>query len=305
MYISSQLSAYRAETDKRRCAAEAGISAQACWQVHPIWSQHKARIDRAVNMPAIDAARYLLPVLEDDRIAQHFLDHFVDVMRGDILVNLQCPSLLSERTISMIVLSAGPITISLVLVRQIAQKGREHISLSNGVTALRLINGADASFCLFEDSGEESISKLQSGEFGNRVMTVDNARQGLSLHVDGPPALFLRITIDDYNSQLCQRYFDSETGQLMGQAAGDKRSTRRLMLLSALRSMQSKHHADAMLAATYEPIAALRWQAMRECLATDMAAAMPRLADMAQCDDDINIRSLAQQVLAMCEAKAA
>lgn len=306
MHISSQLSAYRAEPNKRRTAVEAGIAAQTSWQSHAIWARYKARIDQAANMPPADAIPHLLPVLEDERISEHFLGHFIDAMRGDALVNLQCPSIISERTISMILLSAGPITMSLVLVRHIPQKGREHISLSNGVTALRLINGADACFCLFEEQGKDHISKLETGKFsGNSVMTVDNARQGLSLHVDGPPALFLRIAIDDQQSALCQRYFNNETGQLVAQAAGDKRSTRRLMLLSALRTMQAERHAEAMLAATYEPVAALRWQAMRECLATDMATAMPRLADMARCDDDADIRQLARQVLAICEAKAA
>lgn len=306
MHISSQLSAYRAEPNNRRASAEAGIAAQTSWQSHAIWARHKVRIDQAANMPPADAIPHLLPVLEDAQISDHFLDHFIDAMRGDALVNLQCPSMMSERTISVVLLSAGPITISLVLVRQVPQKGREHISLSNGVTALRLINGAHACFSLFEEQCKDRISKLETGQFsGNSVMTVDNARQGLSLHVEGSPALFLRIAIDDQESALCQRYFDSETDQLVAQAAGDKRSTRRLMLLSALRSMQAGQHAQAMLAATYEPVAALRWQAMRECLATDMAVAMPRLADMARCDDDADIRQLARQVLAMCQAKAA
>lgn len=314
MYISSQLSAYRTEPNRRRAAVNAGIDAQKTWQSLAIWAEHKARIDRAAKLPPQHALSLVLPILEDAHIGLNFLDHFAAALRGDILANLRCPSVHSERTISIVLHSSGPISISLVLLRQVRQKGRELISLSSGLTALRLINDADASFGLYEkcsedtgkDKGKENIARRQTGIFsGDNIITIDNARQGLSIDVNGPPALFLRITVNDHQNRLCQRYFDSNSGQLMAQAAGDKQSTRRLMLLSALRGMQADCHLEAMLAATYEPIAALRWQAMRECLATDVLGAMPRLTEMAQCDDDIHVRQLAQQVLTMCAAEAA
>jgi hypothetical protein len=60
-----------------------------------------------------------------------------------------------------------------------------------------------------------------------------------------------------------------------------------------------------MLIVTEEPVAALRWQAMRECLATDMNAAIPRLTDMAKDDSDDEIRALAHQILQHIGQKAA
>ncbi|WP_438730231.1 hypothetical protein ACR9YC_04110 [Parasphingorhabdus sp. DH2-15] len=318
MQISPPLSEYRAQPHRRAQAIQAGKKAFAAWQNHPVWAGYRALLEHAVTLSAVDAIRHLRPILDDNLIAPAFLEHFLSAMTHDELVQLQCPATLSVQSTVIILLRHGRINIALVALRKKAADAsgnamHDRICLSNGHSALRLINGAQADYRLFARDHEEQEAMVLT--YKGRVasdasLIIDNSQQGLLIDVLEQPALFLRITVEDdgsssTNGDDCYRYFDAQTGRLLGKSAGNMQSTRRLMLLSALRSLGAAHHAPEMLVVTEEPVAALRWQAMRECLATDMKAAMPRLADMAKGDPDDEIRALAHQILQHIGQKAA
>jgi ABC-type transporter Mla MlaB component len=83
------------------------------------------------------------------------------------------------------------------------------------------------------------------------------------------------------------REYDLASGALLRQAAGDIRTSRHEVMLALLGRMQRAEAAPVMAAIAREPgDAALRWQALRECLALDTAEGFAALCHLARAADD-------------------
>jgi hypothetical protein len=81
--------------------------------------------------------------------------------------------------------------------------------------------------------------------------------------------------------------YDLATGALLRQAAGDARTSRHEIALALLGRMGRTEAAPVMAAIAREPgDAALRWQALRECLALDTAVGFVALCRIACNPDD-------------------
>ena len=101
------------------------------------------------------------------------------------------------------------------------------------------------------------------------------------------------------------REYTIDTGALVRIATNDDRASRTQMLLAYLR-LAGRHGASACFAAaTRDPAFFLRWAAMREWLAGDAGAALPRLREMAVEDPNAEIRVAARAMLALVEQRMA
>lgn len=100
------------------------------------------------------------------------------------------------------------------------------------------------------------------------------------------------------------REYACDTGALLRIATLDDRAARCAMLLSVLREME---HRDPrpFEAATRDPAFFLRWDAMRDWLASDAAATLPRLREMAADDPHPKVRGAAATMLPRIEALVA
>ncbi|WP_137861803.1 MULTISPECIES: hypothetical protein [unclassified Sphingomonas] len=87
-------------------------------------------------------------------------------------------------------------------------------------------------------------------------------------------------------------------GRLVRVASGDDRASRAEMLLAFLRLAGRADAGPQFDAATRDPAFHLRWAAMREWLALDARAAMPRLEAMMVADPHVEIREAAARTLA-------
>lgn len=94
------------------------------------------------------------------------------------------------------------------------------------------------------------------------------------------------------------RVFDRATGALLRETAADETDSRAQLLLSLLRASGRADSADCFAEASRSAAPALRWEAMREWLLTDAAAALPRLGEMAERDPEPEIRAAATATLA-------
>lgn len=100
------------------------------------------------------------------------------------------------------------------------------------------------------------------------------------------------------------REYDRATGALRRVAANDDAASRTGMLLTLLR-LSGRHDASGCFdAATRHRAFHLRWSAMREWLALDACAAMPRLRAMATQDANAEVRAAAAATLPLVEAQA-
>jgi len=86
-------------------------------------------------------------------------------------------------------------------------------------------------------------------------------------------------------------------GALVRVASADDRASRTEMLLTFLRLSGRAEAGDRFEAASRDPAFHLRWAAMREWLALDANAALPRLTEMAADDPNAEVRAAATQTL--------
>ncbi|WP_342250018.1 hypothetical protein [Sphingomonas sp. OTU376] len=92
-------------------------------------------------------------------------------------------------------------------------------------------------------------------------------------------------------------------GRLLRIASGDDRASRTEMLLAFLRLAGRADAGPCFEQATHDPAFHLRWAAMREWLALDARAALPRLGAMAESDLHAEVREAAGRTLAVVRAK--
>jgi hypothetical protein len=90
-------------------------------------------------------------------------------------------------------------------------------------------------------------------------------------------------------------------GRLIRAAMLDERPARTQMLLAFLRANGRGDAGGCFEEATRDPAFHLRWSAMREWLATDAHAALPRLAALAADDPHAEVRAAARATLAKME----
>ena len=95
------------------------------------------------------------------------------------------------------------------------------------------------------------------------------------------------------------REYAIDDGRLLRVASADDRASRTEMLLAFLRLSGRGDASDRFEAVTHDPAFHLRWAAMREWLALDARAALPRLAQMATHDTNAEVRAAALRTLAI------
>jgi hypothetical protein len=118
--------------------------------------------------------------------------------------------------------------------------------------------------------------KLQPGA----SYRIDGAREALAFDTIEGALVTLRLHRRPETRQTARQY-DTESGGLVHQAAGDQRDSRAEMTMALLRAMGRSDAAPtvALLAREGEPGA--RWQALRECLALDTKVGLGEVARVA------------------------
>ena len=101
------------------------------------------------------------------------------------------------------------------------------------------------------------------------------------------------------------REYAIDSGALVRVATNDDRAARTQMLLAYLRLAGRRGSEACFAAATRDPAFFLRWAAMREWLASDARAALPRLREMAGGDPNAEVRAAANATLALVEQRLA
>ena len=101
------------------------------------------------------------------------------------------------------------------------------------------------------------------------------------------------------------REYDRHSGRALRGATLDERAARSQMLLNLLRASGRGDTAPAFDAATRDPAFFVRWDAMRQWLASDADSAVMRLTEMASSDPNDDIRTLAGATLVQVAAARA
>ena len=126
------------------------------------------------------------------------------------------------------------------------------------------------------------------------VLRTDGQREATLLDTVTPVAT---VTIATRAPAMVREY-DRATGRRLRIATGDEGASRTHMLLTLLRIAGRTDAGARFDAATRADAFHLRWEAMREWLALDADAALPRLRDLAAADPHGEVRAAAAATLA-------
>jgi hypothetical protein len=135
---------------------------------------------------------------------------------------------------------------------------------------------------------------LRAGE----TLHLDTARQSWSLAGARGDVLLLELAVQP-PSPLPIRVYDVASGRLAHVSASRRDSSFRAMALTLLRHMGRADAAPLFAAETRSEDFAARWNAMRELIVLDPAAARPHLAAMAEADPHPEVRRAAAAALAL------
>lgn len=114
--------------------------------------------------------------------------------------------------------------------------------------------------------------------------------------------VMLTATIRPGGAALMREYAVAD-GALLRTASTDDRASRTEMLLALLRLSSRADAGERFEEATRDPAFHLRWAAMREWLALDARAALPRLTEMAWSDPNAEVRAAATLTLVTVERR--
>ncbi len=131
------------------------------------------------------------------------------------------------------------------------------------------------------------------------VLTIDGRIH--AMQIDGATADVVTITATiRADSAPFMREYAIDDGRLLCVAALDDQASRAQMLLAFLRHSGRADAGKSLSAATHDPAYFVRWWAMREWLALDVAGALPRLREMTA-DPNAEVRAAATQMLPIAE----
>lgn len=136
------------------------------------------------------------------------------------------------------------------------------------------------------------------------VVRIDGRTQGHVLADATSDVVTLSATLRAQTIPYAREYA-IDTGALLRIATNDDRAARTQMLLAYLRLAGRRGSEACFAAATRDPAFFLRWAAMREWLASDAGAALPRLREMAVGDPNEEVRTAAVTTLAMIDQRLA
>jgi len=134
------------------------------------------------------------------------------------------------------------------------------------------------------------------------VVAIDGHREAQLLADAASDVVTLVATVRTGAAPLMREHAIAD-GRLLRVASGDDRASRAEMLLAFLRLARRADASDRFEEATHDPAFHLRWAAMREWLALDARAALPRLAAMAASDPHAEIRDAAAHMLALVQSR--
>jgi hypothetical protein len=238
-----------------------------------------------------DALARLRPLAEDIGWLEAATAREVRRLRANPLAEPAIEAVKNGPQRHLVLIRTSRITVSVTMFQPLPG-GPRRAHLPGHLTLSRLLAPSRAAaeiVTLAEPVARHAPAPIVPGE----VLALDEARQALWFAPAPEPLSLLRIQLrrDDPPPA---RMVDLDSGTVDRLTAGDDRAARTLMMLTLLRTLGAREAiGEALAAAVTLDDGALRWAAVRECLALDTAASWPMLCALALCDPDPGFRAAA------------
>jgi hypothetical protein len=266
------------------------------------------------DTPPEAAIAALTPWLDDIGWLGTRLEQALDLLAADAFARPPLRPVGGGALGGLLLAEAGPIRITL-LIRpfEASEAGDAPLALfAPGRARLRILaaGGATIGFHHVAVSAAEERGSFTAAAAASCVttpprplvrgekLTLDTAREAISLTGGDGDILMLEIAVQP-PSPLPVRAYDGTGGRLAHVSASRRDSSFRGMALALLRTLGRTDAAPLFAAETQGEDFAARWNAMRELVALDPAAAHPHLARMAASDPHPEIRRAAEATLAL------
>lgn len=316
MQPQAEIARYAEDSMWQRDLARVAHICREDWRNHPVlarWLPLLADSIACADMgDAYQAALLATPIVEDQRLARGFLKHWLAPLKSHPLMVTDLAVHLGADSVSAVLYRKGPLTLSLVsLGAHSSAESRVHtIGFTPGASIFAPVNGVPVTVQRWRETGARAQRKAevagQPETVLHKAMAVDTDCHSVQLLDTPKAAVLLRLTIAAPNAAgLTQRYYTAENGALLRTNCADPLAARNMLALSALRAMGRGDALPDMLAMSRQPLASLRWQALRECLATDMAGTLPLLREYAASDPDPQICAMAKALVLQVEQRLA
>ncbi|WP_447760927.1 HEAT repeat domain-containing protein [Sphingopyxis panaciterrae] len=266
------------------------------------------------DAPPEAAIAALASWLGDARWLKGRLEQALDLLAADSFARPPLRPVGGGALGGILLAEAGPIRITL-LIRpfEAGEAGDAPLALfAPGRTCLRILSagGAAVHFHRVSVSAAEEAGAFTAAAASRcvtappralvmgEILALDTAREAISLTGGNGDVLMLEIAVQP-PSPLPVRAYDVASGRLAHVSASRRDSSFRGMALALLRTLGRTDAAPLFAAETQSEDFAARWNAMRELVALDPAAAHPHLARMAASDPHPEIRRAAKATLAL------
>lgn len=122
-------------------------------------------------------------------------------------------------------------------------------------------------------------------------------RQGMHL-LPQPHALTMIVCLSNLPRTDATQHFSLKSGSLVGLSAANVEDSRLQVLTTALASIPGTGNVEALINISHHSASFVRWSALRALSSVDADAALKRLTEMKEQDEDAEIRCLAAECLA-------
>lgn len=174
--------------------------------------------------------------------------------------------------------------------------------LSGKVTWSLYLRGAGARLLRWRLSGDRLVPTRGRVLRDGSMLRHDGRTHAQVIDAGRCPVVVLSITLSAGASGIVREYAAAD-GRHLRSATHDEDASRSAMLLTLLRAAGRSDAGEVFRLASHEPAPMLRWHAMREWLATDLPAALPRLVELATGDPDAPVRVAAAAALRVVEGR--
>ncbi len=297
MNIHPDLRALRSDDAPQRHAQQALHRAMAAWRARPEFAALVDDLARLATGEPLDRCPALAALFADggsggQSLVSGFISHSAQALGDAPLAHVPMRHFTDGCTSTLLLARSGQVTLTLIALDGNELRNRpapQNISFGpNETWELVLAGRAVADLIACEPSGPRSarLDRRALALAPGTVLQRDGQREARLVRSIEGTLVSLRLQRRRANAGPTREY-NLESGALVHQAAGNPRDSRLELMLALLGRMQRKDAAPLMAAlAQGDASAALRWQALRECLALDTQTGFTALSAIAGATGD-------------------
>lgn len=303
MIVSQALAAHCADPAALEAARRAAAAAEEAWlrsasgRLFDTFRGHGVNL-RMSGKHLFDA---LLPLIRDPQWARELIGHYAETLQTSPMSLLPLTAAAGSPWPGLVIRIGTGATVLLSLI----EAGR--LAEMQGATEDRIVRFEAAwSATTSLHGGDLTIREYVEQE--GRSACIGSRRIAAGMVVETTPGRAISIDAADKDCAILRlsvadpamteaREYEASTGELRLITDAHPDPARQQMLMAMLRAMAWRSAAPAMAELAHHGPPARRWQAMRECLATDGMVGWAALTEMAEGDPDPGLRRLAADTI--------